>query len=69
MVSVSYSITRSVLLEDGRSVTVPFYDLLSSESDPGKRASLLEDLRRVVNTFRNTPLSDPVEIASEYSMF
>lgn len=69
LVSVSYSITRSVLLEDGRSVTVPFYDLLSSESDPGKRASLLEDLRRVVNTFRNTPLSDPVEIASEYSMF
>ena len=68
LASVSYSITRSVLRENGRSETVPFCDLLAGESDAEKRASLLEDLRMVVNTFRCRPLSDPVEIAPEYSM-
>ena len=68
LASVSYRITRSVLRENGRSETVPFCDLLAGESDAEKRASLLEDLRMVVNTFRCRPLSDPVEIAPEYSM-
>ena len=68
LATVSYSITRSVLRDDGRSVTVPVWDLLSGESDPEKRMQLLEDLRKVVNTFRCCSLSDPVEIAPEYSM-
>ena len=68
LASVSYSITKSVPEENGVSATVPFFDLLSGESDAEKRASLLEDLRVVVNTFRGSPLSDPVEMAPEYSM-
>ena len=66
--SLWYRITKSVLREDGVSVPRPFRDLLSEESDPEKRAQLLDELRIVVNCFRDRPLSLPVEEAEEYSL-
>ncbi len=68
LVSASYNITRSVLRENGMAVTVPLCDLWAGESDAEKRALLQKDLQTVVNTFRDRPLSFPVEVAPEYSI-
>lgn len=66
--SVSFRVTKSVLLEDGKSVVVPVFDLLKCESDPEKRKTLLNDQRIVVNTFLGRPLSAPAEAVREYSV-